>query len=113
MNELTFVQEDHRMEHLYGYLCACTTLHLCMTAAVQVQGGSLSVVIGAYVWSLSSYRGQSDAVAGATSASGISCIFSKFNVSRSRASTVTDAGANCCFASSSVRFQFHLHALIC
>ncbi len=63
-----------------------------VTESVQVSGGSISFVIGAYLWSLNAFVGASVASAGATVVSGLLAIFRNCSVFGSRASTSTGSG---------------------
>jgi hypothetical protein len=66
---------------------------LCVTAAAQVQGGGVAVVIGAQVWSLSAFRGNSIATVESTVVSDFSVILHNCRFSGGNASTVTTGGA--------------------
>ncbi len=42
---------------------------------IQVYGGGVSIILGSYVWSTSSFNGRSVCVAGVTNVSNLSLIF--------------------------------------
>jgi hypothetical protein len=60
----------------------------------QVYGGSMSIVIGAYVWTSSAFDSTSTGFAGVTIVSGLSAVLSKCRIDGSSASTSTSSGAN-------------------
>ena len=60
-----------------------------LTAVLQVYGGGVSFVVHPYVWSSSSYFGESSASAGSTTVSGLSVIFIDCNFSGATVSTRT------------------------
>jgi hypothetical protein len=60
-----------------------------LTAALQVYGGGVSVVVHPYVWSSSSYRGGSSASSGSTIVTGLYVIFVDCNLFGATVSTRT------------------------
>jgi hypothetical protein len=60
-----------------------------LTEVTQVQGGSLALLIGAHVWNMQLFSGNSIAVAHATFLRRVSSAFSNFSVSSSTVSTKT------------------------
>ena len=76
-------------EHLYERLFLFSLL--CADLFVHVYGGAKSIIIGANVWSLSSYFGTSSSTAGVTLVLGVSIKFSGLNVSNCSAISITSA----------------------
>ncbi len=63
-----------------------------VTESVQVAGGGISFAIGASLWSLNAFNGESVASAGATIVAGFLVFFKNCSISGSRASTSTGSG---------------------
>ncbi len=78
-------------ERLYEQCSAASALCVRLTAA-QVYGGSLSLVVGAYLWS-SSLQRFSTCSAGDAVVSGLLTELNNIRISRSRAGTYTFGGA--------------------
>jgi hypothetical protein len=64
---------------------------------MQVQGGGVALVIGAYVWNLQLFSGYSDATVGSSNVSHLSGIFKNCSFFKSSASTNTSANVQFCF----------------
>jgi hypothetical protein len=76
-------------------------LSSCVTNLIQVCGGSISLIIGANVWSSNANNGVSTISVGATIVSGLSAIFRNVSVFGSRASasaTIDGTRRFCCSA---------------
>ena len=81
-----FYKEPAPAERLYEQCSAASALCVRLTLAAQVYGGSLSLVVGAYVWS----QGQkylSTCSAGATVVSGLWTELNNIRISGSQAGT--------------------------
>ena len=79
-------------ERLYEQCSAASTLCVRLTMAAQVYGGSLSLVIGAYLWS-QSQQSYSSCSAGATVVSGLWTELNNIRISGSQAGTYAIRGA--------------------
>ena len=55
-------------------------LHLRLTLGMQLYGGGVSLVVGAYVWSLSAYGSGSMSYAGATIVSELSAVLNNCRI---------------------------------
>jgi hypothetical protein len=78
-------------------VCACSAvrfwLYVCANDdAAQVYGGSMSFVVGAYLWS-NSFQYDSSCTAGETVVSGFSMVLNNNRISGSQAVTSTIGGA--------------------
>ena len=85
-----------------------------LTAVLQVYGGGVSFVVHPYVWSSSTYRGESTASAGSTAVTGLSVIFVDCNFSGGTVSTRTISAPTrvvfkVLFALSLRSFNFRVH----
>lgn len=58
-----------------------------LTVRVQAYGGGVSIYFGSYVWSTSSFNGESTCSAGATNVLGLSAVFENCSFSSSSALT--------------------------
>ncbi len=89
----------HNMLYTVPLQFAVSTLPMRFTLVIQVYGGGMSLVIGAYIWTSSSFYGFSTSSAGATIVSGLSALLSNCRIDGSSASTSTSSRANCatCF----------------
>jgi hypothetical protein len=76
--------------------------------AAQVYGGSISFVVGAYLWSLSAQL-VSSCSAGDTLVSGLSIVFNNNRISGSKAVTSTTESA---LQAPNPTFQMHAHARV-
>ena len=90
------------MQRALGFVCVRLTM------AAQVYGGSVSFVVGAYVWSYS-IRDYSSCFAGDTVVSGLSMVFDNNRISGSQAVTSTTGGA---LLALNPAFQMHAHARV-
>ena len=79
------------MERLYERCSAASVLCVRLTLAAQVYGGSLSLVVGAYLWS-QSQQYQSYCSAGGTMVSGLWTELNNIRISDSRALTDINIG---------------------
>jgi len=64
-----------------------------LTLGIQVYGGGVSLVVGAYVRTSSAFDGGSTSFAGVTVVSGLSVVLGKCRIDGSSASTSTSSGA--------------------
>ena len=78
-------------ERLYEQCSAVSALCVRLTMTAQVYGGSLSLVIGAYLWS-QSRQYFSDCYAGVTVVSGLWTELNNIRISGSQAGTYTIGG---------------------
>ena len=85
-------QEPVPMERLYEQCSAASALCVRLTLAAQVYGGSLSLVVGAYLWS-QNRQFYSTCSAGVTVVSGLRTELNNIRISGSRAGTYTIGGA--------------------
>ena len=79
-------------ERLYEQCSAASALCVRLTMAAQVYGGSLSLVVGAYLWS-QSQQAYSTCNAGATVVSGLWTELNNIRISGSQAGTYTIGGS--------------------
>jgi hypothetical protein len=86
-------QEAVPSERLYEQCSAASALCVRLTMTAQVYGGSLSLVIGAYLWS-QSQEGFSTCSAGGTVVSGLWTELNNIRISGSQAGTYTIGGAS-------------------
>jgi len=80
-----------------------------LTMAAQVYGGSMSFVVGAYLYSSSSTQFLSSCSAGDTVVSGLSMVFNNNRISGSQAVTSTIRGA---LLALNPAFQMHTHVCL-
>jgi len=82
------------MERLYERCSTASVLCVRLTLAAQVYGGSLSLVIGAYLWGQSQqYTSYSTCSAGVTVVTGLVMELNNSRISGSRAGTYNMGGA--------------------
>ena len=80
-------------ERLYELCSVASALCVQLTVTAQVYGGSLSLIIGAYLWS-SSQQFNSACSAGVTVVSGLWTELNNIRISGSQAGTYTIGGAS-------------------
>ena len=91
-------------ERLYEQCSAVSALCVRLTMTAQVYGGSLSLVIGAYLWS-QSQQDSSDCSAGVAVVFGLWTELNNIRISGSQAGTYTIGGG----ASVTHNHTFHMH----
>ena len=92
-------------ERLYEQCSAASALCARLTMTAQVYGGSLSLVVGAYLWS-KSQQDSSDCSAGATVVSGLWTELNNIRISGSQAGTYSIGGT---FQPHNHTFRMHEH----
>jgi len=99
------------MERLYEQCSALLALSLRLIMVAQVYGGSMSLVVGAYLTSVS--FGASRCVAGGTVVSELSIVLYSNRIFGSRALTLTTGGTNLFVSNAALEYFIFVHTFEC